>query len=219
MKPISTLSSTNVSLEDQVLAMVHRLLGESDSNVVKREKVPVPAMAATASYPVAEPVVAGEAFQMEDPALAMAAVNAAVPEPKLMMPSPPKEDPTLSLVTAAAVQGDVIQPPSVPQPSSSETVVVEFSAKEQSNVNIITSKQPLPTPKKAATAPKKTLPSASPLARLLAEELGLDLSYIGKGSGKNGKILIDDVRTFQARLEEAKKSISGSGSYFATVSA
>lgn len=74
---------------------------------------------------------------------------------------------------------------------------------------------------KNATKPKKikTEPAASPLARLLAQELNLKLVDIGKGSGKNGRILIDDVRKFQAKVEEAKKSISASGAYFASVSA
>ena len=60
---------------------------------------------------------------------------------------------------------------------------------------------------------------SSPLARLLAAELNLDLSNLGKGTGKNGKILIDDVRNFHARMEEAKESLAGRGAYFATVSA
>jgi pyruvate/2-oxoglutarate dehydrogenase complex dihydrolipoamide acyltransferase (E2) component len=74
---------------------------------------------------------------------------------------------------------------------------------------------------KNATKPKKikTEPAASPLARLLAQELNLKLVDIGKGTGKNGRILIDDVRKFQAKVEEAKKSISSSGAYFASVSA
>ncbi|KAL3771514.1 hypothetical protein ACHAWU_003689 [Discostella pseudostelligera] len=68
--------------------------------------------------------------------------------------------------------------------------------------------------------PKKKGPMASPLARLFAEELGIDLTNLGRGSGKDGKILIDDVRNFQSRLEAAKKSMTSNmgRAYFATAS-
>jgi pyruvate/2-oxoglutarate dehydrogenase complex dihydrolipoamide acyltransferase (E2) component len=65
--------------------------------------------------------------------------------------------------------------------------------------------------------PKSNLPPASPLARLLAQELGLELTKIGKGSGKNGKILIEDVRMFHSKMEEAKAVITKKQPYFATV--
>ena len=64
--------------------------------------------------------------------------------------------------------------------------------------------------------PKPKLPPASPLARLLAEELGLELTTIGKGSGKNGKILIEDVRSFQSKIEKARDAIAKKRPYFAT---
>ena len=71
------------------------------------------------------------------------------------------------------------------------------------------------------STPKKSILStpASPLARLLAAELGLDLTNIGKGSGKNGKILIEDVRAFQRKIEKAKDVIAKKQPYFATVNA
>ncbi len=76
--------------------------------------------------------------------------------------------------------------------------------------------------KKKVTPPKNKAvvnrPVASPLARLLVEELGLNLTNLGKGSGKNGKILIDDLRKFQARMEKAKDLMKG-GAFFATASA
>jgi pyruvate/2-oxoglutarate dehydrogenase complex dihydrolipoamide acyltransferase (E2) component len=68
-----------------------------------------------------------------------------------------------------------------------------------------------------APKPKSNLPPASPLARLLAQELGLELTKIGKGSGKNGKILIEDVRMFHSKMEEAKAVITKKQPYFATV--
>jgi pyruvate/2-oxoglutarate dehydrogenase complex dihydrolipoamide acyltransferase (E2) component len=82
---------------------------------------------------------------------------------------------------------------------------------------------PIPIkPKKVEVVrvPKKKGPMASPLARLFAEELGIDLTNLGRGSGKDGKILIDDVRDFQSRLEAAKKSMTSNmgRAYFAAAS-
>ena len=73
--------------------------------------------------------------------------------------------------------------------------------------------------KRKVVKPKPNATPASPLARLLAEELGLELSNIGRGSGKNGKILIDDVRLFQSKIEKARDVISKKHPYFATANA
>jgi pyruvate/2-oxoglutarate dehydrogenase complex dihydrolipoamide acyltransferase (E2) component len=69
--------------------------------------------------------------------------------------------------------------------------------------------------------PKTVVPKipASPLARLLAEELGVELTNIGAGSGKNGKILVEDVRKFQRKIEDARRVISQKMPYFATANA
>lgn len=80
-------------------------------------------------------------------------------------------------------------------------------------------KQPMVKVVKKAVKPKRVLPPASPLARLLAEELGLELTNIGKGSGRNGKILIEDVRAFQSKIEKAKDAIAKKQPYFATATA
>lgn len=82
---------------------------------------------------------------------------------------------------------------------------------KQPMVNVVTKSKPIIV---------QSTPPASPLARLLAEELGLDLTSIGKGSGKNGKILIEDVRSFQESMERARRSIAGTNApYFATANA
>jgi pyruvate/2-oxoglutarate dehydrogenase complex dihydrolipoamide acyltransferase (E2) component len=80
-------------------------------------------------------------------------------------------------------------------------------------------KQPMVKVVKKMVKPKRNVPAASPLARLLAEELGLKLENIGMGSGKNGKILIDDVRMFQSKLQQAKNAIAEKQPYFATANA
>jgi pyruvate/2-oxoglutarate dehydrogenase complex dihydrolipoamide acyltransferase (E2) component len=80
-------------------------------------------------------------------------------------------------------------------------------------------KQPMVNVVKKMVKPKRNTPAASPLARLLAEELGLELENIGKGSGKNGKILIDDVRMFESKLQKAKNAIVNKQPYFATANA
>lgn len=79
--------------------------------------------------------------------------------------------------------------------------------------------QPIVKIAKKATKPKRVLPPASPLARLLAQELGLELTNIGKGSGRNGKILIEDVRAFHSKVEQAKDAIAKKQPYFATANA
>lgn len=121
------------------------------------------------------------------------------------VPKPPAvEVPVETLLKAAASENIAME---------AVDVTVEFSTKTEPEVKVV-SKKVISKPK-----PKANLPAASPLARLLAEELGLQLTNIGKGSGKNGKILIDDVRAFQARLEGAKKALNQRGAYFATATA
>lgn len=125
------------------------------------------------------------------------------------VPKPPAvEVPVETLLKAAASENIAMEAVAM-----EGDVTVEFSAKTEPEVKVV-SKKVISKPK-----PKANLPAASPLARLLAEELGLQLTNIGKGSGKNGKILIDDVRTFQARLEGAKKALNQRGAYFATATA
>ncbi|KAL7476345.1 hypothetical protein ACHAW6_002214 [Cyclotella cf. meneghiniana] len=96
--------------------------------------------------------------------------------------------------------------------------VQEISAEsflKQPMVNVVTKAQPT----KTLVESTSKLPPASPLARLLAEELGLELTSIGKGSGKNGKILIEDVRRFQDKMERARRLMVKNAPYFATANA
>jgi len=138
---------------------------------------------------------------VEEPSHVVAPMKATVAAEKvkqvnLAAPKPPIEDVPMKTLMEAAASED-IEPESL--------VVVEFAKKEK-EVKVVQQK------KKAAP----TRRVASPLARLLAEELGLDLNKFGKGSGKNGRILIDDVRQYQA----AKASMENvGGAYFATARA
>ncbi|KAL7481121.1 hypothetical protein ACHAW6_008434 [Cyclotella cf. meneghiniana] len=96
--------------------------------------------------------------------------------------------------------------------------VQEISAEsilKQPMVNVLTKAQPSQTTVDSTSK----LPPASPLARLLAEELGVELTSIGKGSGKNGKILIEDVRRFQDKMEGARRLMVKNAPYFATANA
>lgn len=127
-------------------------------------------------------------------------------------PKPPVEDIPMKTLMEAAASDEVVKAAVKPSVEPENAVVVEFSKKEKVKVKVVQKKK-----KKVVVAPPPR-PAASPLARLLAEELGLDLRNLGKGSGKNEKILIDDVRQFQARMEKAKNSMANNmaGVYFAT---
>ena len=61
-------------------------------------------------------------------------------------------------------------------------------------------KRPTPAPPAAPTAPERA--RASPLARRLAQEHGLDLAQIS-GSGPGGRIVEEDVRAHLAQREQA----------------
>lgn len=62
-------------------------------------------------------------------------------------------------------------------------------------------------------------PLVSPLARSLAEEMGLELTRIGAGSGKNGKIVAEDVRNFKSKMEQANGATSQEAVLFSTANA
>lgn len=123
------------------------------------------------------------------------------------------DEPELILATAS-----VTEPEAVPTPPV-EDIPMESLLKqvEEVAINTMASVVDQVADKKIAKPDKD--PASSPLARLLAQELSLNLVDIGKGTGKNGKILIEDVRKFHAKLEEARTSIATSRAYFASVSA
>jgi pyruvate/2-oxoglutarate dehydrogenase complex dihydrolipoamide acyltransferase (E2) component len=149
------------------------------------------------------------------------AVVAAVPEPEASVaPRPPTEDVPMTTLVKAAVTENIVEKVASSvaiEPKLEPVAVLEVVQQKEEKVKVVK--------KKAAPRRKKVVkpkgPAASPLARLLAQELQLDLNNLGKGSGKNGKILIDDVRQFQARMEKAKESMTNNmgGAYFATARA
>ena len=121
------------------------------------------------------------------------------------------KEPELILATAA-----VTEPEAGPKPPMEEIPMKTLMKQaEEVAVNAMAA-----VVDKVTDKPNKTKngPASSPLARLLAQELNLNLIDIGKGTGKNGKILIADVRKFHAKLEKARSSIATSA-YFASVSA
>ena len=62
-------------------------------------------------------------------------------------------------------------------------------------------------------------PLVSPLARNLAEEMGLELTRISAGSGKNGKIVAEDVRSFKSKMEQANGAASQEAPLFRAANA
>ncbi|KAL7480252.1 hypothetical protein ACHAW6_005949 [Cyclotella cf. meneghiniana] len=101
----------------------------------------------------------------------------------------------------------------LPAPPIQENSVESFLKKTM--VNVVTKAQPTRTHVESTSK----LPPALPLAPLLAEELGVELTSIRKGSGKNGKILIKDVRKFQDKMEGARRFIVKNACYFAMANA
>jgi len=142
--------------------------------------------------------------QLEDPTIAMAAIEN--PKPlvpvNVAAPKPPTEAIPMKTLMKTVAKEELVEEVE-PEP----VMVVDFSKSEVVKVT---------APKKRKALAPPTLLS-SPLARLLADELGLNLANIGKGSGKNGKILIDDVRQFQAAKDSMVNNMGNA--YFATVSA
>mmetsp|Transcript_11583 Transcript_11583/g.24786 ORF Transcript_11583/g.24786 Transcript_11583/m.24786 type:complete len:530 (+) Transcript_11583:106-1695(+) len=246
--------------------------GELDIDALAKDVGIVPAAEATARATVAANGD-NEIPQLEDPAIAMAAIDVATPKS-------PTADIPMGVLVRAATSGATAAKPSASKPAKDEVLaefsaqregstvpnvvatpkppaydipmetlakaaatdaaadsviakplvsdlvkverVVKFSTKEDEStvVSVVQKKKRAATKKRKDATANKT-PTASPLARLLVQELGLELRDLGEGSGKNGKILIDDVRAFQARMEEAKNSMANNagGPYFATVSA
>ncbi|KAL7551049.1 hypothetical protein ACHAWF_014250 [Thalassiosira exigua] len=178
------------------------------------EDVGVPSEAMTEAIMAEKP--------LEDPAIAMAAaltesppyIAAAVAVEEVSAPQPPAEEiPLSTLMEAAAAENIVkdVQEASAVQPEPEPVLAMEASKPKEADAKAVVKK----TKKK-----KKAGRAASPLARLLAEEHGLDLTAVGRGSGKEGRILIDDVRKFVAQMEKAKNSLTNgvAGAYFATAS-
>jgi len=158
----------------------------------------------------AEAVVTSTAVELEEPTLVMAAIaEEEIVEEKVVQQKKDKRTTTQPALAADAA-------PVIPSPPVND-VPIETLMKAASEDVIKSAKvNAAKVVRKKKQVERKVL--SSPLARLLAAELNLDLSNLGKGTGKNGKILIDDVRTFHARMEEAKESLAGRGAYFATVS-
>ena len=154
---------------------------------------------------------------LEDPAHAMAAVA---------------ESAAVAVVKDSSTeQSAKVVVPLTPKPPAADVPLVTLmkaaataTTDDIASVNVVAAITPEPIKPNAkievVKVHKKKGPMASPLARLFADELGIDLTNLGRGSGKDGKILIDDVRNFQNRLEAAKKSMTSNMglAYFATAS-
>jgi len=153
-------------------------------------------------------VTSAAVVELEEPTLVMAAEEVPVEEEVVKQK---KDKLVITQPTLAAEEAPVIPVPPV------DDVPIETLMKVASEDVIKSAKvNAAKVVRKKKQVERKVL--SSPLARLLAAELNLDLTNLGKGTGKNGKILIDDVRNFHARMEEAKESLAGRGAYFATVS-
>lgn len=155
----------------------------------------------------AKAAVTSAVVELEEPTLVMAAAKEPVEE-KLVQ----QKDKITTTQPALAVEAA----PVIPVPPANDIPIKTLMKAASEDVIKSAKVNAAKVVRKKKQVERKVL--SSPLARLLAAELNLDLTDLGKGTGKNGKILIDDVRNFHARMEEAKESLAGRGAYFATVS-
>lgn len=68
-----------------------------------------------------------------------------------------------------------------------------------------------PVPAVVTTEQTGKIPHATPSVRLFARELGVDISKIKKGSGRKGRILKDDVKSFVKKVMEEGIVATGAG--------
>lgn len=74
--------------------------------------------------------------------------------------------------------------------------------KEEEEVTIVVEKQSeIKKKSKELAVTIKAAVRASPLAKIIASENGLDVSLVAPGSGKDGRVLADDVRAFIAKVD------------------
>ena len=159
----------------------------------------------------AEKVVASSVVvELEEPTLVMATIAEEEPVEEKVVQQKKDEQ----IITQPALAADAA--PVIPVPPVDDIPIKTLMKAASKDVIKSAKFNAARVVRKKKQVERKVL--SSPLARLLAAELNLDLSNLGKGTGKNGKILIDDVRNFHARMEEAKESLAGRGAYFATVS-
>ena len=135
---------------------------------------------------------AGEARQVE--ALLTTAALAITENSKIATPQPPMEDIPIKTLMKTATFEDL-------KADIAQHEISTSSLKVKGDAILMKGRSRL---------------TASPLARLLAEALGLNLTHLGKGSGRDGKILMDDVRGFHAKITMLKNT---GRAFFATVSA
>jgi pyruvate dehydrogenase E2 component (dihydrolipoamide acetyltransferase) len=112
-----------------------------------------------------------------------------------------KKDQDISAILAAAKSGGA--PASTPTPAKEEAPVAPKEEKAISSANT-------PAPQPAVVNEGRIF--ASPLAKKIAEDKGIDLKYV-QGSGDNGRIVKSDIENFQpqaaattATPQEVKKS-------------
>ena len=192
----------DVQVEDPSIAMA-AIVEKEGKNKLEKERAEA---LLTAKQTSAQQSFFAPVYKKPEPTLAQQTFFAPV------APKPPVEDVPVKTLIEAVASEDIPRKSPVVEPEKVAVVAEMTIKKRPTRLKVVVQKK-----NKKIVKPKG--PAASPLARLQAGELGLDLNNLGKGSGKNGKILIDDVRKFHARIEDAKNSITAGRAYFATTSA
>jgi pyruvate dehydrogenase E2 component (dihydrolipoamide acetyltransferase) len=112
---------------------------------------------------------------------------------------------TLEVGEAAAAAPAEPAPPATPAPAEATPAPVAEAPK-------VEPAQSAPAPAApVATSNEGFKAHATPSVRLFARELGVDLSKIQTGSGRKGRILQDDVKSFVKQVMASGGSTSGAG--------
>jgi pyruvate dehydrogenase E2 component (dihydrolipoamide acetyltransferase) len=101
----------------------------------------------------------------------------------------------VNAIVAAQTQSSAIQPTSTPTPSPAPTATLT-SASAPVTTNAMPATASLPVITEAVTPPSTGRIIASPLAKKIAKEKGVDLRLM-KGSGDGGRIIKSDIDRFQ----------------------
>ena len=133
------------------------------------------------------------------------------PDPKPSPPAPPAIDVLSPSSTAkqAATKVTSDPKPSPPAPSAIEDRIQPDTTKQEEEVpkpdpkpSPPASEPPVKVPSsvKTTTKPKKVIPDgpirSSPLARVLCSDFGVELADVYPGTGLNGRIIAEDVRSY-----------------------
>jgi pyruvate dehydrogenase E2 component (dihydrolipoamide acetyltransferase) len=113
-----------------------------------------------------------------------------------------------SLIATVLVSEETVVTPAPVEKAAPPVVTTPVAPVEKAEPLTIA---PVSKPVVAAVENSDKIPHATPSVRLFARELGVDISRIKKGSGRKGRILKDDVKSFVKKVMEEGIVATGAG--------